>query len=295
MKRSTGLITTIVALAVSASTTSAALTDYDGFDYSGTTLNGQNGGTGWSGGWIATGASPSDNLSNDATSLSYPVGWESPASTPSTTGARVSTGDLASNASSSRLLANTFDMTVDGNTMYVSALFRKNRANGETTGDNILLEFVDAGANRRFGMGIEGNTDTPWLNANGSGTAATTVTAGSTYFLVAKIVAGQGGTQGSGGLQDVATLWVFGDSYRSEVPLTEPGTFDRQLTEFTGAILDRIRIRIDTGNTGTVPGEVDEIRVGTDWQSVVAVPEPAVAGLIGLGAVAIGMRRRRQA
>jgi hypothetical protein len=288
MKRSTGLIATIIALA--ASTGSAALTDYDGFNYSGTTLNTQNGGTGWSGGWIATGTSPSDTLSNDAVSLSYPTGFESPMTTPPTVGSRVSTGGLVANASSSRLMASTLSLAVDGNVMFVSALIRKNAANGGgVNNDNILLEFVDSVGNRRFGLGIEGTGDKPWLNANGSTSASgPAVTQGDTYFMVAKIVSSASGT-------DSAFLKVFGTNYGSQVPVAEPSTWDATLTETTAAVLDRIRVRIDTGNTGAAAGEVDEIRIGTDWSSVVAVPEPTVAGVLGLGAMTFGMRRRHRA
>lgn len=60
MKKALYLIAASAALGILPSTTplvQGALTDHDDFDYTGTTLNGQNGGTGWSGGWIPTGAS----------------------------------------------------------------------------------------------------------------------------------------------------------------------------------------------------------------------------------------------
>jgi hypothetical protein len=276
-------------LATAVPSAHGALTDYDGFDYAGTTLNGQAGGFGWNGGWFATGAMPSINLSNDATSLTYPATFEPPMSTPPSTGARVSTGGATANAGSSRLLATPLSLAVDGNVMYASALFRKNRPNGEVTTDNILLEFVDASANRRFGLGIEGTGDRPWLNANGSTSAANTVVAGETYLIVAKIVSSAAGT-------DSAFLKVYGNGYGSQVPVAEPTTWDATLTETTSAILDRIRIRIDPGNSGPQPGEIDDIRIGTDWQSVVSeIPEPSGLALIGLGALCLGARRRRQA
>jgi hypothetical protein len=152
--------------------------------------------------------------------------------------------------------------------------------------DNILLEFVDSLGKRRFGLGIVGNTDLPWLNANGSTSpSGPTVTAGATYFMVAKIVSSATGT-------DQAFLKVFGTGYNTEVPFAEPTTWDATLTESTGAILDRIRIRIDGGNTTAQPGEVDEIRIGQDWQSVAVVPEPAAMGL--LLAMGLGLRTRRR-
>ncbi len=268
--------------------TRAALMNYDPFAYSGTTLNGQNGGTGWNGGWFQTGSSPSDQLSDDGVSLTYPGTFESPLSTPPTSGSRVDTGGL--NASSSRLLAQTIPLNVDGTVAYVSALIRKNAANGGgVTTDNILLEFVDSSANRRWGVGIEGTGDKPWLNANGSTTPASgpAVTPGDTYFMVAKIVS-------SASSVDTAYLKVFGTGYSSQVPVAEPTTWDATLTESTGAILDRIRVRIDSGNTAAAAGEVDEIRIGDSWADVIGVPEPA-SGLLAIGAVVattLAARRR---
>ena len=273
--------------AVCRSASRAALINYEPFAYSATTLNAQSGGTGWSGGWIATGASPSDVLSDDGVSLTYPATFESPLSTPPTTGSRVKTGGI--NASSSRLLAQTIPLNVDGTVAYVSALLRKNAANGGgVTTDNILLEFTDSAANRRWGVGIEGTGDKPWLNANGSTSPASgpAVTPGDTYFMVAKIVS-------SASSVDTAYLKVFGTGYGSQVPVAEPTTWDATLTETTGAILDRIRIRIDNGNTAAAAGEVDEIRIGDSWADVIGVPEPA-SWLLALGnVVAMAAVRRR--
>jgi hypothetical protein len=262
----------------------AALNDYDGFDYTGTALNGQSGGSGWNGGWFTT--STTDNtLSDDSTSLTYPASFESIGGNGGTAGAHVKTGGLVANASTSRKLSNTVPLNVDGTVFYASALVRKNTANGGGVNtDNILLEFVDSGANRRWGFGIEGTGDKPWLNANGSSSAATAVTPGDTYFLVTKIVSSATGT-------DQAFLKVYGTNYDSTISFTEPTTWDVSLTETTGAILDRIRIRIDSANTASLPGEVDEIRIGTDWVSV--LPEPAGVAMAGIGAIGLLSRRRR--
>ncbi len=263
----------------------AGLISYDGFDYSSTALNGQNGGTGWNGGWFNT-ASTDNVLSNDGVSLSYPVPFEAPLTTPVSIGSHVKTGGVGAN--SSRLLSQTIPLNVDGTTAFVSALIRKNRPNGEVNNDNILLEFADSAGNRRWGMGIEGTTDKPWLNANGSTTPSggPAVTVGDTYFLVAKIVSSAVG-------MDTAYLKVFGTGYSSLVPFDEPTTWDATQTQTTGAILDRIRLRIDAGNTSALPGEVDDIRIGTTWGDVVGVPEPSTMALLCAGGfVAIALRKR---
>jgi hypothetical protein len=246
----------------------AALEDFDPFNYSTTALSGQSGGTGWNGAWFTT-ASTDNALSDDGVSLAYPASFQSPLTTPSSTGSHVLTGGI--NASTSRLLAQTIPLNVDGTTRYVSALLRKNAANGGgVNNDNVLLEFVDSSANRRWGIGIEGTGDKPWLNANGSTTpsAGPTVTPGDTYFIVAKIVSSAAGS-------DQAFLKVFGTGYSSQVPAAEPTTWDATLSETTGAILDRVRVRIDLGNTATAPGEVDDIRIATTWTEVVGGQLPA--------------------
>jgi hypothetical protein len=288
-----GLSLALGGVAVFAQTPGTPPADYDPFDYTGTALAGQAGGIGWGGAWFTTALQQPNTLSNDNTSLTYPVSWQSPLTPPPSSGARISTGGLTASASSSRLLASTFDTGVGGNTLYASALFRKNAANGGgVNNDNILIEFVDSAGTRRFGLGIEGTGDKPWLNANGSTSAATSVVAGQTYFIVAKLVAGAGGTTGD---NDTAYLKVFAadGNYTSTVPFDEPTTWDATLTEKTGAIFDRFRVRIDQGNTGALPGEVDDIRIGTDWQSVAVVPEPGCVAMLLSGVAVLGRRRRR--
>src|SRR5262249_10755228 len=114
----------------------ANLTDYDPFNYSGLTLPGQNGGTGWNGARVTTSRSAVNRPSNDGISLSYPNTWESPLPPLTPSGSRVLTGGLSSIASTSRLLSQTIPLNVDGTVAYVSALFRKNTPNGTTNNDN---------------------------------------------------------------------------------------------------------------------------------------------------------------
>jgi hypothetical protein len=288
--RTIAAISAIAFLIVTISTTTslAALIDYDSFSYNSTSLNGENGGTGWTGAWATTGTSPSNGLSNDNVSLSYPTSFDPSIIGPTPTGSRVVTGGLTANSASTRLLSQTIPLNVTGNVRYLSALFRKNAPNGDgVTNDNILLEFFDASNNRRWGMGIEGTTDRPWVNLNAVGTGGTAVTPGQTYFMVARIESFAAPTV------DVAKLWVFGPGYASQVPATEPAAFDATATNNTAAILDRIRIRIDPGSTGAAPGEVDEIRIGNSWLDVVSVPEPSSLILLGVAAAAGLVRRRR--
>src|SRR5690349_16331211 len=138
-------LTSLAAIFASLTSARATLFEYDGFDYSGTALATQNGGSGWSGAWFTTGTSQPNSLSNDGISLAYPTTWQSGLTPFSSSGSRVDTGGLSATASTSRLLSQTIPLNVDGTVAYVSALFRKNAANGGgVTTDNILLEFTDS-------------------------------------------------------------------------------------------------------------------------------------------------------
>lgn len=267
------------------STSALAAVDYEPFDYSGTVLNGQSGGSGWTGPWIPTGTSPTIQLSDDNTSLSYPITFQSPLVTPTPSGDRVlHTGDLANNASSSRLLSQTTSMAVAGNVLYASALIQKN-SGATTANDSILFEFTDAAGNRRFGFGIEA-AEGFWINANASNQVGTAAF-GQTYFLVAKLLTDDDASPG-----DTAFLKVFGPGWASEVPATEPTSWDVQVSTNSAAILDRVRLRIDRNLTNA---QVDELRIGDSWEAVVggAVPEPGSVGLAVLAATIFASRRRK--
>lgn len=235
------------------------LLDADSFDYTpGTTLEGENavGGIGWNGGWVRTGSRPAVSLAPDGLSLEYPCTFQEPLAPLTPSGGRI----LSSNANSHRLLKNPFNLGVDG-VLYCSCLIQQ----GETRG-NILLEFVDSIGNRRFGLGIQAQGGF-WINSNASANTGA-ATAGQTYFLVAKMVSSANGP-------DVAYLKVFGPGAPSgaiEVPAVEPETPWDVSAQGTGnAILDRVRVRIDGVDTNA---QIDEIRIGTTWQSVVDANAP---------------------
>ena len=78
-----GVAFLVAVLATFAATAEAALMTYEALDYSGTALVGQNGGLGWNGAWAQTGGTTSPNtLSDDGVSLSYPVPFQAPLTTP---------------------------------------------------------------------------------------------------------------------------------------------------------------------------------------------------------------------
>jgi hypothetical protein len=271
----------------------------DSFNYSGTALNGQNGGSGWNGAWSRlldrAGSAADNDLSNDGTSLQYPVPFEAPLiATPS--GSRVKTGGKFSApyqyASTVRSIAQPINLSINGTVRFVSILVRKNDDSPSSLG-NIRVEFVQSGDNltteRIWGLGIDGPTLKPWLGAEGSAIASgPAVVPGDTYLLVAKIVS-------SALAADQAFLKVFGTGYGTQVPFAEPTTWDVQTTHASNNLtLDRIRIRIDPANTATTPGEVDEIRIGDTWfDTLYSVPEPSSFVLLVMAGLAALVRRQR--
>ena len=109
MKTRMMILVSIVALAMCAGPAGAVLLAYEPFNYSGTTLNAQNGGTGWAGPW-ATNA----QLSDDDTSLNYVGANKTP------NGDRVSHyGSYAKRQLATPLVLST------GNVYYISYLFKK--------------------------------------------------------------------------------------------------------------------------------------------------------------------------
>ena len=100
-------------------------------------------------------------------------------------------------------------------------------------------------------------------------------------MLVARLLAHEGTTP------DVAELKIFGSGWATEVPAAEPTVWDVGVYSYaSAAVLDYIRIRVDSTTEG---GQVDELRIGTTWASV--VPEPATLSLLAFGM--LFLRRRR--
>jgi hypothetical protein len=193
------------------------------------------------------------------------------------------------NAGSTRLLNDTLNLGVGGQVRYASALFRKNVPNGPDMSDIVAIQFQDSSSTTGWGFGLIG-TDQPFVGV-GTGTNASgpPIVPGETYFIVTKIVTNAAPTL------DMASIYVFGSGYRSEVPATEPLAADTVIGTNIASFIDRVRIFIGSGSTAALPGEIDQFRMGSTWADVVgsAVPEPSSLSLLCVAAAMARLRRSR--
>jgi hypothetical protein len=196
--------------------------------------------------------------------------------------------------------------------LYYSALVKVADLTGLTTAH------TNANANNDLIMGFNNTIDTSalpstWageltirlgsvantynLGIRGSTTAANTtywsgdLNPGDTHMVVVRFT--EGATAGTGGLSD---LWLdpSGASFgAASAPAPDGSTIGTYTASASADHTDSILIGAGIA-AGSNPNEtdVDEIRVGTTWNDVTTVPEPASVGLLTLGAC-IAARRRR--
>jgi hypothetical protein len=98
---------------------------------------------------------------------------------------------------------------------------------------------------------------------------------------------------GSFTFQGLASLDVFVNP--ATVPATEPVSHSATTSGIDSSVVTQISNFYVRGNAGQPQGiNIDELRIGTSWADVVPVPEPASFGLIGLSAIGLLVRRRKQ-
>jgi hypothetical protein len=123
------------------------------------------------------------------------------------------------------------------------------------------------------------------LNAGFAGAqikSAQTLTLNQTYLFVCKI-------EFSGDANpDPVTLWIDPDLSAGEAGNVPEVDTDGGADIDGGDVYDRIALY------GWCPTSFDELRVGTTWEDMSAVPEPATLGVLALGGMAVVIRRRRR-
>jgi len=261
----------------------AAPIAYEDFNYAGS-INGQNGGTGWSGAWAGTGPS-SLTASGTGQSLYFD---QSPALT--------TDGSTHVWSETSKGNERDFTTAVDlgTETFYFTALVR---AYGGGAGvAQMRAEFYDgagASGNMRANVGIDGGALFAAAATGGYGagdTAAGAFVDDKTYLLAMKRV---GGSSGS-----ISASLIEADG-NSATLATEPVTWQVSQSGASGVDLTSIRLLTNSTNPNSGAGiRIDDLRIATDWDSAVdgiVIPEPSSLALLGLGGLCVLKRRRRDA
>jgi hypothetical protein len=233
----------LLALALSGATVRAQLLEYDGFNYTGTSLDTQSGGIGWgANAWQDTDLDTP--LSNDGISLTFP-----PSVTHTAVGGRIV---FPAAGEAERRLGTSMSLALEGGTYYFSALVNRQ-------GD-FRFEFIDNGTNVRWLFGAAGDSST---NTGLAGVSAPVYAngifpVGETVYVVAKLVTRAAAAPGD---EFYLNVYRAGDI----VPGTEPGAWQVSGAQNSGVVLTRFQIR----NISDLPLTVDEIRIGTNYAEVV--------------------------
>jgi hypothetical protein len=270
------------ALAASlASTASAALIAYEGFNYTeanGTTLTGLNGGTGWDEAYpTVTGSGGNITLANG---LSF-------------TGHLASIGKSAERSTSATMSADgrNWDTALATGTIWYSFLL-----NPTATGRGTLGVVQGSGSNQNgFGIRFEPNTTATTLQINANTPAQAPGTNilfangfGQTYLVVGKLTIDTAANTRN-------DVWVWQNGQTVPTNLTNASVGMSFSSGATSTAIPAFYGRAFGSPNAAV--FFDEVRIGTTFADVSAIPEPSsFVALAGLGAIGmVASRRRRQA
>ena len=252
---------------------------HEGFAYALGELNGQNGGSGFSGGWIANTAIT--EVDDPGISLSYAGG-----------GTIVDGGSeaLRITGNANDLAFRNLAVPAAADEVFVSFLFRYDGTLDDNDFGVLWHDNVSTGSHTdRPNLGIKGNRGdgsgsedvVARLQLSGSGQVyAVDLTAGQTYFILGRLHKTNPGASND---YDLFDIWVNPTAGTAGAPdLTASGA---------GAIsgFDTIGIRaanIDVGDTFWI----DEIRYATDFTTA-TVPEPSTGLLLACGLIALAAPR----
>jgi hypothetical protein len=296
-------ISAIAALAIVGNTSNAALYVSEGFDYSsGTVDNSQNGGTGMTGAW-----------NGSTTNIMYSIDTSNAIDVSGITGLTATAGKLQRNsapgaAQISRGLDGTAttNLTADNSTIYFSIILENNRHSTGNANDSFIISSL------AVPIGTAGNDPIDIAGGEGFGVAFTGqgVDAGGSIDIRAIAIDDGVGAKSTGLINDPGSGGVSdgGDAYFivGKIDWVANGGSDTltlyNVTDTTAALptaFATITADIDNGNINTLAfageqiGAFDEIRIGTELADVGVVPEPSSTALLGLGGLALILRRRK--
>lgn len=296
-------ISAIAAIALVGNSTNAALHVSESFDYTAGTVNGtQGGGTGMTGNWDGS-----------TTNVMYSIDTSNAIDVSGITGLSASAGKLQRNsapgaAEISRGLTATAitNLTADSSTIYFSILLENNRFSTGNANDSFVI------STSTVPLGTAGNDPIDIAGGEGFGVAFTgrDVDENGSIDIRAIAIDGGSGAKSTGLINDPGTGGVSdgGDAYFivGKIDWVANGGNDTltlyNVTDTTAALpsaFATITADIDNSNIDTLAfageqiGAFDEIRIGTELADVGVVPEPSTTALLGLGGLALILRRRK--
>ncbi len=288
--RATLRVTCLLAAAMAALTghCSASVLVYDTFDYtSGSNINGQSGGSGWSNNWLFSGGTSGGTGTIQNNALTAPSGYgystssTSLALTPGTGNVNIRRGVTSSidlNPSSTQTyyfsaLFSRVDTTISG-TEVISFLSLTNSSNAE------LVRFGSTSSNALNLLATATATGSTQVSVNSTSNAfstGTTFALAPQYLVIGKMVLNSSGTA------DNFYFSIFPSS--GSVSTTEPSWTLAMSADLSGTVTSFNLA--GTANVGSV--NFDNFYFGSDYASV--IPEPSTNNL-AIGFLAIGLAAR---
>ena len=255
-------------------------------------LSGQNGGTGWTGGWTAPGAVVrADVVDTTGTPMTF-----TPAGALTTVNGATRALEVQLSGAPSSQFAGVRTLAAPiSETFYVGYLVRYQAGAAWASGNNTFTLHLgtNSSSTTTLNFGLRGDAGAPgnrneFVLRYGTGapvTGASTggqVVNGTDYFLVARM-------NYASGLFTSANMWLNPsaiddvDTPSGDASLTFTTSFANPVSHifFREAVLDADDVL-----------RADEIRIGTTWGDVVPVPEPGSVTLLSLGAAALWIFRR---
>jgi hypothetical protein len=259
---------------------SAALVAYEGFDYADGDLRGESGGEGeWQSAWIqgqGFGSGAAWQVGQPSLSYTDSGGRVLPTSGGA---ARADDGGAGNVEFREARTWDSFDYNDDGDVVWFSFLF--NRSSGNTTGNHLWI-IGDAGLPNGIGMFINPTNIAPRIQVDMTVHSAghKSFTVGEDHFVVGRITF-------SDLMDDEVRFWL--DPELNVVPLDAAANSGAVSAALNQTNKNSFYMR-QFNSPGTTT--IDEIRIGTDYFSVVGIPEPSSLALAGMAVLAaVGSQR----